>query len=134
MASDSWSHLLLGCGVHGLPLFGQVTTEQRLTEAYRLEREGKAAPALTELKLLLDSKSLDSAGIGKAWNVLGLAFEDQGDFSASRHAFEQSIQAYEGVAHVARSMKDMSSENMLRERDLSRVRYVEAPLLRLLRA
>lgn len=79
------------------PLFGQTTAEQQLTEAYRLEREGRPAPAIARLKSLLDSKSLDPAGMGKAWNVLGLAFEDQGDFSASRHAFEQSIQAYEGV-------------------------------------
>jgi|SRR5581483_1444704 len=79
------------------PLFGQTTPQQKLTEAYRLEREGKPGPAITQLESLLDSKSLDPAGIGKAWNVLGLAFEDQGDFSASRHAFEQSVQAYEGV-------------------------------------
>lgn len=80
-----------------LPLFAQITPEQRLTDAYRLEREGSAGPAITQLKLLLDSKSLDAAGVGKAWNVLGLAFEDQGDFSASRRAFEQSIHAYHGV-------------------------------------
>lgn len=79
-----------------VPLFSQ-TPEQRLTEAYRLEREGEPSSAIVQLRSLLDSKSLDPAGIGKAWNVLGLAFEDQGDFSASRHAFEQSIQAYEGV-------------------------------------
>jgi tetratricopeptide (TPR) repeat protein len=79
------------------PLFAQVTPEQKLTEAYSLERHGKAASAITQLRSLLDSKSLDPAGIGKAWDVLGLAFEDQGDFSASRHAFEQSIQAYEAI-------------------------------------
>lgn len=79
------------------PLFAQTSPEQRLTEAYRLEREGRAAPAIAQLKSLLDSKSLDPAGIGKAWNVLGLAFEDQGNFSASRRAFEQSIRTYEGV-------------------------------------
>jgi tetratricopeptide (TPR) repeat protein len=79
------------------PLFGQITPEQRLTEAYRLEREGKAAPAIIQINSLLDSKSLDPAGIGKAWNVLGLASEDQGDFLASRQAFEQSIQAYDGL-------------------------------------
>ncbi|HEV2133621.1 MAG TPA: tetratricopeptide repeat protein [Terracidiphilus sp.] len=80
-----------------LPLFGQIAPEQKLTEAYRLEREGKAAPAIVQLKLLLDSKTLDGAGVGKAWDVLGLAFEDQGDFSASRHAFEESIEAYHAV-------------------------------------
>lgn len=85
-----------------IPLFGQVTPEQKLTEAYSLERNGDAAMAIPQLQSLLDSKSLDPAGIGKAWNVLGLAFEDEGDFSASRHAFEQSIEAYEGVPNDAR--------------------------------
>lgn len=83
--------------VADFPLCAQTSPRQRLTEAYRLEREGKAAPAITQLKSLLDSKSLDPAGVGKAWNVLGLALEDQADFSASRRAFEQSIQAYQGV-------------------------------------
>jgi tetratricopeptide (TPR) repeat protein len=83
------------------PLFGQGAPEQKLTEAYRLEREGKAAPAIVQLKRLIGSKSLDGAGAGKAWNVLGLAFEDQGDFTASRHAFEESIEAYDGVANDA---------------------------------
>ena len=82
-------------------LYGQATPQQKLTEAYRLEREGKAAPAINQLKALLDSKTLDSAGTGKAWNVLGLALEDEGDFSASRRAFEESIQAYEGLQSVA---------------------------------
>lgn len=84
----------------GLPLFGQVTPEQRLTEAYRLEKEGKASPAITQLTALLDSKSLDQAGMGRAWNILGLAYEDQGALSESRHAFEQSLQAYEGLSNA----------------------------------
>jgi tetratricopeptide (TPR) repeat protein len=81
------------------PLFGQTAPEQRLTQAYRLEREGKGAQAIVQLTSLLDSKSLDPAGIGRAWNVLGLAFQEQGDFFASRHAFEQSIKAYDGLAN-----------------------------------
>lgn len=81
----------------GLPLLGQATPGQKLTEAYRLEREGKAAPAIVQLESLLDSKSLDPADTGRAWDVLGLAFEDRGDFSASRRAFEQSLQVYEGL-------------------------------------
>jgi tetratricopeptide (TPR) repeat protein len=79
----------------GAPLSGQTPPEQRLAEAFRLEKEGQPAAAIAELQLLLDSKSLDRAGIGKAWDVLGLAFEDQGNFSASRRAYEQSIEAYE---------------------------------------
>ena len=79
------------------PIFAQTTPEQRLIDAYALEREGKAATAIPCLKSLLDSKSLDSAGVGKAWDVLGLSYEDQGDFRDSSRAFEQSIQAYESV-------------------------------------
>src|SRR5689334_11237610 len=75
--------------------------EQRLAEAYRLEREGKASLAIAKLTSLLDAKSLDPTGIGKAWDLLGLAFEDQGDFSAARHAFEQSIRAYERLPNAS---------------------------------
>lgn len=82
-------------------LAAQGIGDQRLREAYRLEREGNPTSASTELRSLLDSKSLDAAGIAKAWDILGLALQDQGDFSASRGAFEQSIRAYEGLANNA---------------------------------
>ena len=84
------------------PLLAQSTSEQRLTEAYKLERQGKAAPAITLLNSLLDSGSLESPSTAKAWNILGLALEDKGDFVASRRAFEQSLQTYEGLSGVAK--------------------------------
>ena len=81
------------------PLTGQSTQHEKVIEAYRLEKEGRPAAAITQLESLLDSKALDPADLGKAWNILGLAFEDRGDFSKARHAYEQSIQAYEGLAN-----------------------------------
>jgi hypothetical protein len=46
-----------------------------------LEREGKPAHAIVELKALLDSNSLDAAlGSRKAWNILGLVYGDMGEF------------------------------------------------------
>jgi tetratricopeptide (TPR) repeat protein len=96
-----------------MPTSAQTTPEQRLTEAYTLERDGKAAIAITDLKALLDSKSLDPAGVGKAWDVLGLSYEDQGDFRNSSRAFEQSIQAYESVpndtANYATALDDFGN-------------------------
>jgi len=74
-----------------------MTPRQMLTHAFTLEREGKPAPAIAELQALLDSKSLDDSGVGKAWNVLGLAFQDQGNFSASQNAYEHSIRSFEGL-------------------------------------
>ena len=79
------------------PLHAQTTPEQRLLHADLLEREVKPAQAISELKTLIDSKSLDAAGVGKAWNILGLALEDQGDFVASEHAYEQSVHAFESM-------------------------------------
>lgn len=91
---------LLLVAVHALP--AQMTPTQRLTEAYTLEREGKPAPAITELQELLDSKSLDAAGSGKAWNVLGLACEDQGDLSHAQHAYEESLHILESLPDSTR--------------------------------
>jgi hypothetical protein len=60
------------------PLLAQMTPAQRLTQAFALEKEGKPAPAITELEVLLDSQALDRLSSGKAWSILGLAYEDEG--------------------------------------------------------
>jgi len=88
-----------------LPLFlffanalpAQITPEQRLAHAYALEREGKPEQTIVELNALLDTKSLDTHGIGKAWNVLGLAYEDQGHYVESQHAYQISIRTFESL-------------------------------------
>jgi tetratricopeptide (TPR) repeat protein len=69
----------------------QITPAQRLTDAFALEMEGKAAQATVELQGLLNSGSLDALGSGKAWNILGLAYEAMGDFARSQHAYEESL-------------------------------------------
>jgi tetratricopeptide (TPR) repeat protein len=45
----------------------------------------------------LDSNSLDTPGSGKAWNILGLAYEDLGEFTLSQHAYEESLRILEGL-------------------------------------
>lgn len=79
----------------GCPLLAQPTPEQRLAHAYALEREGKPAPAIVELQTLLDAGPLDAPGSGKAWNVLALAYEDQGNYVNSQLAYERSIRTFE---------------------------------------
>ena len=75
------------------PLSAQGMPE-RLTHAYALEREGKPAQAIDELQALLNAKYLDASGTGKAWNVLGLAYQDEGDYIDSQHAYERSVQMF----------------------------------------
>jgi tetratricopeptide (TPR) repeat protein len=79
------------------PLLAQATPEEKLTHAYTLEREGQPAQAIVELQALLDAKSLDAPNTGKAWNILGLAYEDQGNYGDSQHAYERSIRTFEGL-------------------------------------
>jgi tetratricopeptide (TPR) repeat protein len=79
------------------PLLAQITPTQRLTSAFALEREGKPAPAIVELQALLNSSSLDALGSGKAWNILGLAYEDLGEFTLSQHAYEESLRILESL-------------------------------------
>lgn len=98
MKADHWQTKESAELLHSL---NHTPAEQRLSEAYRLEKAGQAGTAIAELKSLLDSKTLNLAGVGKALDLLGLALEDHGDFPASRRAFEQSIQAYEGVPNDA---------------------------------
>ena len=79
------------------PLPAQTKPAQRLDHAYGLVREGHPADAIAELRPLLDADSLDTLATGKAWNLLGLAYEDQGNYLDSQHAYERSIRVYEGL-------------------------------------
>lgn len=79
------------------PLLSQMTPTQLLTQAYSLEKEGKPTPAISELQELLDSKLLDTVSTGKAWNILGLAYDDQGNFPLALHAFEESLHILENL-------------------------------------
>jgi tetratricopeptide (TPR) repeat protein len=80
------------------PLFAQITPAQRLTDAFALEREGKPALAVVELQALLNSSSLDALDSGKAWNILGLAYQDLGEFAPAQHAYEESLRILKELA------------------------------------
>ncbi len=74
--------------------------EQRLKEALVLEKDGKPAQAIAAAQALLDSHSLDPFATGKAWNILGLAYEDQGELQLARHADEESIRIFETLPNT----------------------------------
>jgi tetratricopeptide (TPR) repeat protein len=77
------------------PSLAQTTPVQRLTEAMLLEKAGKPAPAIAEVQGVLDLQHLDSLSMAKAWHIQGLAYADQGAFTLSQHAYEESLQVLE---------------------------------------
>jgi tetratricopeptide (TPR) repeat protein len=78
--------LITACGV-----CAQTTPAERLTQASVLVKDGKPASAIAELQALLNSQALDPVSTGKAWNILGLGYKDQGEFPLSQHAYEKSL-------------------------------------------
>lgn len=79
------------------PLLAQMTPVQRLTQAMVLEKEGKPASTIAEIQGLLDSQALDALSTGKAWHIQGLAYADQGEFTMSQHAYEESLRILENL-------------------------------------
>ena len=96
-----WIVIALTVAVGGVssvwPALAQAPPDERLAHAYALVREGRPADAIVQLQALLDAKSLDAPATGKAWNVLGLAYEDQGNYLESQRAYERSLQVYEAL-------------------------------------
>jgi tetratricopeptide (TPR) repeat protein len=84
------------------PLLAQTTPQQRIIDAFELQKAGQPAPAIVELQTLLDSHSLDALSSGKAWNILGLAYQDQGEFALSQHAYQQSLRILEALPNNIR--------------------------------
>jgi tetratricopeptide (TPR) repeat protein len=76
------------------------TPQQRLTEAYVLEKGGKPVQAVEKLHALLEARALDAFGTGKAWNILGLAYGDEGELQLARRAYEESIRILEHLPNT----------------------------------
>jgi tetratricopeptide (TPR) repeat protein len=74
-----------------LGLSAQTDAPQAIVRAYALEEQGHLAEAIALARPLVDSGTLQGAELGRVWIVLGLAYTDQGAFSAAQHAYEQAI-------------------------------------------
>ncbi len=79
------------------PLLAQTTPVQRLTQAMDLEKGGKSAQAIAEIQELLESQVLDMLSTGKALHIQGLAYANQGEFTQSQHAYEESLHILENL-------------------------------------
>lgn len=78
-------------------LMAQVSPLQQLADAFALELKAQPAKAIASAQTLIDAKVLDSANTGRAWDLLGLAYEDQGRFLEVQHAYEQASHIFEAL-------------------------------------
>ncbi len=85
------THSLLLLLAAASPLFSQVTAQQQLVEISVLERNAQPAQAIAAVQLLLHTAGLTAFERGKAWNLLGLAYDDQEDLAEAQRAYEQAL-------------------------------------------
>jgi tetratricopeptide (TPR) repeat protein len=73
-------------------LWAQANPQKRLHEAYVFEKQGQFDKAVAAAKELADSGRLSGAELGRAWNVLGVAYTQEGKLLEAQNAFERSLQ------------------------------------------
>src|SRR5260370_6768847 len=71
---------------------GQEDFHQQLDRVALLEQRGQYEPAIRSLRCLIDANAPSAIGeIGRAWTLLGIAYEDQGHYRKAQDAYEQAL-------------------------------------------
>ncbi|MGA8214624.1 MAG: tetratricopeptide repeat protein [Candidatus Sulfotelmatobacter sp.] len=78
----------------GAQLWAQANPQEPLHEAYVFERQGQFNKAVVIAKGLADSGRVSGAELGRAWNVLGVVYTQQGKLLEAQNAFERSLQVF----------------------------------------
>lgn len=83
--------MLLAFALYGSQLVAQSSARQKLVDAVSFLKEGHPAQAIASAQIVIDSNAKPTADLAKAWNILGLAYEEEEKFTAAQHAYEQAI-------------------------------------------
>ena len=78
----------------GAQLWAQVISQGPLHEAYVFEKQGQFDKAVAIAKELTDSGRLRGLELGRAWNVLGVVYTQQGRLMEAQNAFERSLRIF----------------------------------------
>lgn len=117
-------------------LHAQENPHQQLEEAFSLEREGHPIHAIATAKSLIDLNALGGADLGRAWDLIGLAYHDEENFLEARRAYEQAIhlltdahsntQEYAAVlANLGDLYRDMEQVQAASVLDIKPFRYMK---------
>ncbi|KAA6464926.1 hypothetical protein DYQ86_02935 [Acidobacteria bacterium AB60] len=107
------------------------SAEEQLKAAFALERGGKPAQSVAAVQQLLEAHVLSPQQTGKAWNVMGLAYEDEDELQEARRAYEEAIRiletlpnerdyamALDGLGGVYVTMREYEAADKLRTKAL----------------
>jgi tetratricopeptide (TPR) repeat protein len=84
--------VLLGCVSHQLR--AQESPQEQFKKIELLEQQGQLTKLISLIPALISSNSLDRRETGGAWIILGVAYQETGDFVQSQSAYERAIQTF----------------------------------------
>jgi tetratricopeptide (TPR) repeat protein len=82
---------LLVAGILQSPFWGQMSVRQQLLQAISLQKQGHFDKVIETLPAITGSDSLNLLERGQAWTVLGVAYEEEGDFNRAQDAYEKAL-------------------------------------------
>jgi tetratricopeptide (TPR) repeat protein len=108
--------LCLALGVLGfltVPALAATAEQAQLLQAQKLSEQGEFAQVIQILEPLAHSepRALDDFSRGRAWNILGPAYEALGNYDAGRRSYEAAIELLRTVPD-ARSMYASALNNL----------------------
>ena len=100
-----------------VPAVAETTEQFQLLQAQRLNDGGQFAQVIRILEPLVHGASgaLDEVTRGKAWNILGQAYEAMGDYQGARRCYEAAIQllrTHEAALGYASTLNNLGTLEM----------------------
>lgn len=87
--------LRLTLALVSLPLFAHANPHELLHDALVLENQGSFETAAKVAKFAIDSSQLSGVELGRAYIILGVACQGQGNLTEAQIAFEHSLRIFE---------------------------------------
>jgi tetratricopeptide (TPR) repeat protein len=86
--------LVFMAGIAWLTVSGQQNVHEQLERMSILEQQGQPDKIIETVPRLIDSNALDRSEVGRAWLLLGSAFQDKEEYSQSLSAYDTAIKIY----------------------------------------
>jgi tetratricopeptide (TPR) repeat protein len=86
--------LLFIAGIAWSSVSGQQNVHEQLEQMSILEQQAQPDKIIETVPRLIDSNGLDRGEVGRAWLLLGSAFQDKGDYGQSLSAYEKAVKIY----------------------------------------
>ena len=72
-------------------VWGQENPQQKIQDAFQLDKQGQFAQVIEQLKPLTTVASMTTPELGQTWMLLGIAYHQEGRYQEAESAFERSL-------------------------------------------